>query len=297
VTLRAPSLDDAQRLVEFLNAVAVDDGTGFVDEKEIRHWLTSANNDVDGNFRVFEDGDELLAYVDIVPFGGDAWLDVRVRPDLRGGETEDEALAWAVTRAGELDAVRAVKRHLASTDAAGLEATRRAGFTAAAHSFRMRIELDGPPEPARIPEGLAIRDFRPGEEREVWAAHQESFSDTEGHTEDEPYEAWFEDRTALGSQDPSLWLIAEDAGRIAGICLCRFREGMGWVGVLGVRQEWRGRGLGTALLTDAFRRFWERGESVVGLGVDGRSPNAVRLYERAGMHVFHRWDTYERPLT
>lgn len=293
---RAPTLRDLPRLVEFLNVVAADDGTGFVDDEEIRHWLTSANNDVAGNFRVFEDGDQLLAYVDIGLFGGAAWLDVRVRPDLRGGETEDKALAWGVTRVGELGAVKAVKRQLASTDAAGLEASLRAGFAAAAHSFRMRIELDGPPEPTTIPAGLTIRDFRPGEERQVWAAHQESFSDTEGHTEDEPYEAWSEDRAALGSQDPSLWLIAEERDQIAGICLCRFREGTGWVGVLGVRRQWRGRGLGTALLTEAFRRFWERGERVVALGVDGRSPNAVRLYERAGMRIFHRWDTYERPV-
>jgi hypothetical protein len=49
------------------------------------------------------------------------------------------------------------------------------------------------------------------------------------------------------------------------------------------------------LLGDSFRRFWERGEHSIGLGVDAASgTGAFRLYERAGMAPVLGWLVYER---
>ena len=64
---------------------------------------------------------------------------------------------------------------------------------------------------------------------------------------------------------------------------------MGFVNGLAVRPAWRRRGLGLALLRQAFTWFWERGERRVGLGVDTANPtDASRLYERAGMRAVWR---------
>ena len=58
----------------------------------------------------------------------------------------------------------------------------------------------------------------------------------------------------------------------------------------------RSRGLGTALLVHAFGEFQRRGRRRVGLGVDAENTTgAVRLYERAGMHVVRRWHIWETP--
>jgi ribosomal protein S18 acetylase RimI-like enzyme len=158
----------------------------------------------------------------------------------------------------------------------------------------MRIELTAPPASADPPEGVELRALRPGEERDVWAAHQESFLDAWGHVE-QPYDEWHQDRVATPAFDPALWVLADAGGELAGVSLCRMRDGHGWVSVLGVRRPWRRQGLGSALLRESFRRFWERGECVVGLGVDADSPTgAVRLYEREGMHIAHRNVTLER---
>lgn len=102
-------------------------------------------------------------------------------------------------------------------------------------------------------------------------------------------------------RNEEVWcLVAEDGGEIAGISVCRpEREGrpdMGWVGTLAVRKPWRRRGLGLALLLHSFRELRSRGRKRVGLGVDGENTTgAVRLYQRAGMRVARRRDTYERP--
>jgi ribosomal protein S18 acetylase RimI-like enzyme len=71
----------------------------------------------------------------------------------------------------------------------------------------------------------------------------------------------------------------------------------GWIGMLGVREGWRRRGLGLALLRESFRRFRSTGETTVALGVDVENPTgATRLYERAGMRVLWQADVWEKEL-
>jgi ribosomal protein S18 acetylase RimI-like enzyme len=69
------------------------------------------------------------------------------------------------------------------------------------------------------------------------------------------------------------------------------------VNLIGVRPEWRRRGIAEALLRAAFAEFFRRGELRVALGVDAESPTgATRLYERVGMRVFSRTVVYEKEL-
>ena len=72
---------------------------------------------------------------------------------------------------------------------------------------------------------------------------------------------------------------------------------LAWVDNLAVRPAWRRRGLALALLHHAFREFRARDFPRAGLGVDGENTTgAVRLYERAGMHVARRWDQFEKAV-
>ena len=50
-------------------------------------------------------------------------------------------------------------------------------------------------------------------------------------------------------------------------------------------KSWRGKGVGTALLTRSFEEFRGRGQLRVALGVDAENESAIGLYERAGMRV------------
>ena len=103
------------------------------------------------------------------------------------------------------------------------------------------------------------------------------------------YESWLHWMVEEPSFDRSLWFLAEQDGDLAGIILSRAPEnepGLGWIRILGVLPEYRQRGLGQALLKHAFAEFASRGFKAVGLGVDAENPTgAVRVYERAGMHV------------
>ena len=110
--------------------------------------------------------------------------------------------------------------------------------------------------------------------------------DVRGRALSSVWRHWFIDDAAF---DPSLWFVAEHGDDVAGIVIARAAEyepGSGGSASSGSCREYRQRGLGQALLRHTFAEFESRGFDAVGLGVDAESPTgAVRVYERAGMHV------------
>ncbi len=190
-----------------------------------------------------------------------------------------------------------IRNGLDANDKSGREIHAAAGFQPIRYSWRMEITLTAPPQPACWPLGVELRPFLPGQHnRAVYEAEQESFTDHWGHTH-QPYGAWELRKLQRENFDPTLWHIAWADGEIAGFSQCRFRQGIGWVGTLGVRRPWRKQGLGMALLMHSFGEFYKRGEKVVGLGVDASNPTgATRLYERAGMHIASEFVIYEKEL-
>ncbi len=85
--------------------------------------------------------------------------------------------------------------------------------------------------------------------------------------------------------DPALCFIALDAQGIAGVCQCWTSA---YIKNLVVHPRAQGRGLGRALLLNAFKVFQRRREGYVDLKVLEDNLRAQRLYERAGMHVVRR---------
>jgi mycothiol synthase len=174
------------------------------------------------------------------------------------------------------------------------------GWQLVRHTFQMLIELDGElPEPV-WPEGIAVRRFRPGEERRVYEANNAAFAE-EWFFDPFPFEEWCELSVGRPAHDPELWWLAEAGEELAGFSLNRWNLSgnpeHGWVDSLGVLPGWRRRGLGEALLRHSFHDFRERGATRVGLGVDAQNETgAVRLYERVGMHVRRRGTTWEKAL-
>lgn len=154
--------------------------------------------------------------------------------------------------------------------------------------------MTSPPDRPVWPAGITTRAMRLNhDERVVHATIEEAFADHWGHVSRSP-EDWEQAVLRSDDFDPALTFMAFDGAEVASVVVNRRRD-IAWVGQLAVRRAWRKRGLGLALLRHVFNEFYQRGDRVVGLGVDSQSQTgATRLYEKAGMHVTRRYDTYEK---
>ncbi len=164
----------------------------------------------------------------------------------------------------------------------------------------MRVDFAGEVAPPVWPAGVEVRSFDPGEIGELYQAHAEAFADHWGEGVEQ--EGDFRHEVLSSSQfDPTLWFLAWSGDEVAGYVGANLEAyedpARGYVGLLGVRRAFRGRGLGQALLRTAFRELAARGKQGCDLHVDSDSlTGATRLYERVGMRPFPRFATWEKEL-
>jgi mycothiol synthase len=163
---------------------------------------------------------------------------------------------------------------------------------------RMLIELAEAPS-VDVPDGIEFRRYRHPEEAElVHETIELAFADHWNHRR-RPFQEWARRHIDRAGFDPGLWWIALDGDEMVGAAICDWKRygDWGWVGLLGVRPEWRRRGIAQALLKAAFAEFFRRGERRVGLGVDAQSETgATELYEKAGMQVRFEVVIYEKAV-
>jgi mycothiol synthase len=294
--IRRPESTDASAVAERLNALGRElYGGADVTEVEVSRWWDDPKVEA---WVAVEDG-RILSYADlgVQHEGTRLWIDLR-----RGAGGEEELLATAEARARELAKPDSVLRTVAAApDAVSRGIFERNGYRPVRHSFHMSIDVTGDLPAPVWPEGVTVRAHVRGEDDErVYEADQEAFQDHWDHVRT-PYDEWRFYSLERHDFDPSLWFLAEEGGELAGISLCAKHfagdPGVGRVATLAVRRPWRRRGLGLALLHHAFRELKHRGFDEVRLEVDGESlTGAVRLYERAGMHVSRRYDTFEKSI-
>jgi mycothiol synthase len=253
--------------------------------------------DVERDARVVRDGERIVGYA-VVRDRGELWrVEGYVHPDAHGrgiGTLLATGLEEDATRSG----ARTVQNSVLEADTAACRLLESLGYSAVRVFREMRIELSAAPPVPEWPDGLRVVPFDPERDaREFHAAHQEAFADAWDFAP-RSFEAWSQANLGRERFDPALWCVVRAGDEIAaGTILMGDTYGGGFVGSLFTRRPWRKRGVGAALLRDAFRRFWEIGERNVGLGVDSASDTgAFRLYERAGMTPTLGWKAYEKQL-
>jgi mycothiol synthase len=150
-----------------------------------------------------------------------------------------------------------------------------------------------PPSPP-LPAGLEIRDVLPEHHRPIHAALMECFADAGFGQQDHSYDEYLDD-----AQDTSLWQIAWDGDRIAGVLITeRLADGTvdtPWVGVVA---GWRRRGLAAALLGRNLARLADEGVREARIRtVQENTNDTLTLYGRAGYRVVGRQPRYSKTLS
>jgi mycothiol synthase len=239
---------------------------------------------------------------EVVGFGH-VWADppsdvrafARVRPDARGHGIGSLLARLILARAAEIaESVHESNVRFSTTawarDSDAPAVLRAAGLHEMRHFLRMVRDL-GPSMPGpEWPAGTVVRRFRPGaDDRAVFSAYADAFAEHWGAEQPDPQRWWWNERDSPGSGfDRSLWTLAESDGEVVGFVLGRIREREGqregYVSQIGVRPDWRGRRLATALLSHELDAFADRGLSKAALDVDADNlTSALRLYHGLGM--------------
>jgi mycothiol synthase len=284
-------MEDAAAVAELFGAVeeALLGRPSSFDAEAVRGWWQTIAFET--NTWLFEEDGTLIAAAGAQVHGDLGNSGGAVRPSAQRRGLGTQLLELVEGRLAEEGAARIHSWAIAADERAAELFTGR-GYHEARRFWEMAIELAGePPEPA-----AAIETFREEDAVDFHAALEEAFED---HWEPHPesFERWWARQRGRSNFDPSLWFVIRDGDEIAAVARNEMRTGGGYVGALGVRRPWRGRGYGRALLLQSFREFQRRGSNRVTLGVDAANPTgATQLYESVGMHVEQEELVWEKPL-
>lgn len=298
LTWRALRVEDQAALHELMNVVeAADESPARTSAAEIAVLFSEPWRDMERDSLGGVDPDGVLrafAVVEMRP--GDtrtlrAFLRGGVHPDWRGRGIGRAVLAWLEGRGRqklaesgkELPARLAVFVHEHARDNRRLYAA--AGFSPIRWYTYMRRDL-AQPIPDVDTAGVRIEPWRPDLDEVVRLAHNEAFVDHWGSEPRTP-EEW-QRRPHFA---PSWSFVALDGDEAVGYTLSgRYEQDFPVVGfsfgfsdVLGVRRQWRGRGIAVALLARAMTAFRADGMEYALLDVDTDNPSGAHgLYERLG---------------
>ncbi|MCC6189535.1 MAG: GNAT family N-acetyltransferase [Anaerolineales bacterium] len=300
---RPAKLDDVDAVVAVYNASAR--ALTGADEHTAAEWRSEWQTP---GFDPATDARVVLAPDGQVAGAVSAWLPApytlleqwgRVHPAHTGRGLGRYLFRWAEARARRAAEQAAqgetvvLDTWLLATDQAARDLLRQQGCAVARRNLRMQIEFgDEAPPALQPPPGITLRAFVPGQDDvQTYATIRASFRDAWGFVEspfEEGLERWRHRWQNSPDFDPSLRFLAVDGDQVIGTAFSQLRvpedPSLAWIFTVGVRREWRQRGVAQALLQACFAALHARGQRKIALGVDAASPTgATRLYERAGM--------------
>lgn len=233
-------------------------------------------------------------------------LDGTVHPDRRGEGIGTSLLRWQEQRG---------LQHLVESDEclpgwlAGvaeehavwtIDLFHRNGYESVRWWHELERDLSQPIPDVTLPEGVRIETYGPEWSEATRDAHNEAFRD---HWGSQPIARvdWESDhRLKAFRADLSFVVVARDAAgqdTVVAYLLSDVNEeeweangySFGFIDLVGVRRDWRGRKLAQALLTYAMRTYKNEGLERAVLDVDADSPTgAVGLYEGLGFSEVNR---------
>jgi mycothiol synthase len=240
-----------------------------------------------------EDPDPLVGLAQIDGGAGAFSLEVVVDPAHRGNTADGGHIRRVLVQASRDEVGRrgggSLRYWIARATARDDAAARSLGFVPERELLQLRVGLPLVPHLDEATD-LALRPFRPGHDEAAWlAVNARAFADhpEQGHWSEATLaaresESWF---------DPSGFLIADDAGRIAGSCWTKLHHDteplIGEIYVISVDPDVQKRGLGRRLTAAGLDWLASAGARVGMLYVDASNQGAVAMYRSLGFVQDH----------
>lgn len=233
-----------------------------------------------------------------------------VRPDHRG-----QGIGWVLAEAMRTRALEAHRERYPrlsalltltglSDNAAQAQLMADIGLLPERWGFTMRAHLsDLPATSAMVPEGLELLRYDDSYAAAMHAAHNAAFVDHPNFTpwSDSMWKQWV---TESRNFRPEVSFVVVDPAKPEEVVAYvqsseydAYQQTTGrreaYVGKVGTRREYRGRGLASTLLAHALRAYRDAGYDEASLDVDSENPTgALGIYRRAGFEVEKRFTDY-----
>jgi ribosomal protein S18 acetylase RimI-like enzyme len=155
----------------------------------------------------------------------------------------------------------------------------------------VRPHLDDIPE-RDLPDGVEVRPAHADQVRQIWEAHWEAFRGEWDFREPEPED--IEAMIADPHNDPSLWKIAWVGDQVVGQVksFINHEENAergylrGYTEYISTHEDWRNKGIASALLAMSLQELKDRGMTEAALGVDTNNPGgAFHVYTALGFEL------------
>ncbi|MGH3648379.1 MAG: GNAT family N-acetyltransferase [Micromonosporaceae bacterium] len=305
-TSRAPRLDDAPRILEFVagyNTRIV----GFADYTldDVRNELIEPgfNLDTDG-WLVLDGTGAIVGYGWALGSSDGDMVDVDVvAPDPEVGTW---LLDRALGRAREIGRSRGhgrvtIDKGVYRRDEIARALVSARGFAVGTTYHRMRIDHDGPVATPEPPEGVTLRDGTDEAARRAgYEVMTAAFADHFGEVAT-PYADWAALRESRSTFDWAQLTVLSHNGEPVAVCECTDQfvedEGCGYVLKIGVLPEARGHGHARYLLRRTFALDAAAGRAGTLLHVDTNNTTpALGLYESVGMRPVMVIDVWRAEL-
>jgi ribosomal protein S18 acetylase RimI-like enzyme len=299
LTRRPATMDDAPAVTDLVAACErAEHGDSSISLEDLTAFWRRPSVHLATMTMLILDGDRIVGDAEL--FGTRA--EVFVHPEARSRGIGSALRDWTERMAiagPPRDRSFTLRQVVADVNRDAVELLRRAGYGHTRDSWILERRLDRPVEVPTPPDGVVLRTARVHDDDEVrgiFEVIEGSFREWGIAHDPETYEDWRADTVDRGDFDPGLLFVADARGAVAGACVAFDQAGLGWVHQLAVHRDRRRRGLGRALLLQAFGEFRRRGSPAVGLSTNSAT-GALDLYLRTGMAVTRTYRHYERALS
>ncbi|PVZ53528.1 GNAT family N-acetyltransferase [Arthrobacter sp. H-02-3] len=229
------------------------------------------------------------------------WMEQRTRERF----VEDAAAAGGVAEAGAVEPHPRLRLYMEEKHQHQAALFAGSGYTIVRYYNEMHRPLNQALPDGVLDPGLELLTFGPALHEPVRLAHNDAFRDHWG-SEPRDEEGWgFVVNDPQARPDLSGVVLERSTGTVAGYQLATYdAEGAlargyreGYTELLGVRRDFRGRGIAQVLLADAMRRFAAAGMDVASLDVDSENPTgALALYLKMGYSAVNRSMAWDKDL-
>lgn len=278
-------MNDAAAVTAVIVAEELEDlGTAAVDEADIVGFWERPSFDLTASTVGIFAGDRLVAYAELIDrvFGAAAVL-----PAYRRRGLGTALAAWMRATARERGLAQIGTQ--VAQDSPGDHLLASLGYADGYTAWDLALPSRQALVAAEPPAGYAVREARQPDEIEAcWNVIEDAFLEWSARDR-RPLADWT--ATTAGRADFSPWRlrVATDAdGVVVATVVIHVSGETALIDQLATRADQRGRGLGSALITDAVRTSARHGATAWTISTDSRS-GARTLYEQVGMQVTSTW--------